>query len=210
MPVSDDRVTFYYNPNSRAQMVHWALEELGVPYDTQLIRFSADEHKTPEFLALNPMGKLPTIEHRGVVVTEAAAIITYLADAYPDSGLAPAFNDPARGTWLRWLFFTAGCVEPAVMDKAFQRPPIERKGSVGYGSYEDTMDALETAITPGALILGERFSAADVYLGAQVMWGLKFGNIEARPAIVAYNARCSERPAHQRVMAQAEAWRKKL
>ena len=208
--MSDDRVTFYYNPNSRAQMVHWALEEVGAPYDITLIRFDAGEHKTPEFLQINPMGKLPVIKHRGVVVTEAAAIITYLADAFPDAGLAPALDDPARGAMLRWLFFTAGCVEPAVLDKAFNRPPVERKGSVGYGSYEDTMDTLEVAVSEGPWLLGERFSAADVYLGSQVMWGLKFETVEARPAIVAYAERCGARPASQRVMAEAEAWREKL
>ena len=196
-----DNIKFYYNPMSRAAMVHWALEELGAPYERALIRFDRGEHKAPEFLALNPMGKLPTIVHRGVVVTETAAVIAYLADAFPDAQLAPALDDPARGTYLRWLFFAAGCLEPAVIDRAFKRPPVERKGSLGYGSYEETLDALEAALTPGPWLLGESFSAADVYVGGQLGWGLQFGTIEARPAFEAYVDRCNARPAKQRAEA---------
>lgn len=151
------------------------------------------------------MGKLPTIVHRGVVVTEAAAIIAYLADAFPQAGLAPAPGDPMRGAMLRWLFFGAGCLEPAAIDKAFDRPPVERKGALGYGSYDDTMDTLEKALTPGPWLLGEHFTAADVYIGAQLDWGLQFGTIEKRPVFAAYVARWTERPANERVRAQNEA-----
>ena len=132
---------------------------------------------------------------RGVVVTEAAAICTYLADAYPEAGLAPALNDPQRGTYLRWLFFGAGCIEPAIVDKLFARPPVERKGAVGYGSYDDTLNALETALTPGPFILGERFSAADVYVGAQVQWGLMVKGLDPRPKFQQYAERIAQRPA---------------
>lgn len=193
------KVTFYHNPMSRAQMVHWMLEEIGQPYEIKLVRFDKGEHKSPEFLAVNPMGKLPTIIHEGVVVTETAAIITYLADAFPEANLAPAAGDPARGTYLRWLFFGAGCIEPALIDKAFNRPPVDRPGALGYGSYEDTMGTIEKALQPGPWLLGERFTAADVYIGAQLGWGMMFGNVERRPVFEAYVARCQARPANARL-----------
>lgn len=171
-----DEIVFYHNPKSRAQMVHWMLEELGgVPYRTVLIDMEKQEHKTPEFLAINPMGKLPTLVHDGIVITETAAIITYLADTFPQAGLAPLPGDPRRGTYLRWLFFGAGCFEPALIDTVFQRPPVERKGALGYGSYEDTINALKKMLAPGPYILGEQFSAADVYVGSGLSWGAKFG-----------------------------------
>lgn len=192
-------VVFYHNPMSRAGIVHWMLEEVGAPYETKLLDFEKREHKSPEYLAINPMGKVPAIVHRGVVVTEAGAICAYLADAFPEAGLAPALDDPARGTYYRWLFFAAGCVDPAVVDKAFERLPLEHEGAVGYGTYENTLNALETALSPGPFILGERFSAADVYVGAQVAWGLRMKSIKVRPAFEAYAARCTGRPASARV-----------
>jgi glutathione S-transferase len=194
-----ERITFYHNPMSRGRIVHWMLEETGAPYDVKILSFEKREHKSPEYLAINPMGKVPAIVHRGVVVTEAAAICAYLADAFPKAGLAPALGDPARGTYFRWLFFGAGCVEPALIDKIFLRPPVERRGAVGYGSYEDTLNTLEVALAPGPFILGERFSAADVYVGSQVGWGLMTKGLEPRPAFEAYFARCSARPAYKRI-----------
>ena len=145
-------ITFYTNPMSRGRIVHWLLEELGVPYDMKILDFEKGEHKKRRrILKINPMGKVPAIVHRGVVVTEAAAICTYLADAYPKAGLAPALDDPQRGTYLRWIFFGAGCIEPAIVDKMFARPPVERKSALGYGSYDDTLNALETALEAGAV-----------------------------------------------------------
>jgi glutathione S-transferase len=174
------------------------LEEVGVPYETKILALDKREHKSPEYLAINPMGKIPTIVHNGTVVTEAAAICAYLADAFPKAGLAPALNDPARGTYYRWLFFGAGCVEPALLDKMFSRPQIERPSALGYGSYEDMLNALETAITPGPWVLGQRFSAADVYLGSEIGWGMFTKSLEPRPAFQQYFERCSQRPAHKR------------
>ncbi|SRR6266545_8254439 len=199
-----DEILLYTNPRSRGRIAHWMLEEVGAPYKTMLMALDRAEQKSREFLAINPMGKLPAIVHGGVVVTEAAAICAYLADAFPDARLAPAPTEPARGTYLRWLFFGAGCVEPAVSDKVFSRPAVERSGALGYGSYGDTLGALEVAITPGPWILGERFSAADVYIGSQIGWGLMTGGIESRPAFQAYVARCAERPAMQRMIAHCE------
>jgi glutathione S-transferase len=193
-------ITFYTNPMSRGRIVHWMLDELDVPYETKLLDFDKGDHKKPEYLRINPMGKVPAIVHRGVVVTEAAAICTYLADAYPDKGLAPAANDPQRGTYLRWIFFGAGCVEPAIVDKLFARPAVERKGALGYGSYDDTLNALETALKPGPYILSERFSAADVYVGAQLQWGLMVKALEPRPVFLQYVDRLAQRPALQNLM----------
>jgi glutathione S-transferase len=194
-----ERVTFYHNPVSRGRIVHWMLEEVGAPYDTKILSFDKREHKAPEYLAINPMGKVPAIVHRGVVVTEGAAICAYLADAFPDAGLAPSVQDAARGTYYRWLFFGAGCVEPAVVDKVLVRPPAERPAAMGYGTYADTLNALELALKPGPYILGERFSAADVYVGSQIIWGMRVEGIERRPAFEQYAARLNERPALQRV-----------
>ena len=124
-----DEIVFYHNPQSRARMVHVMLEEVGAPYRIVPISFEKNEHKSPEFLALNPMGKLPTIAHHGIVVTETGAIIAYLADAFPKAGLAPAIGDPKRGAYYRWLFFGAGCFEPALLDKMMKRPEVERKSA---------------------------------------------------------------------------------
>lgn len=192
-------IVFYHNPRSRAQMVHWMLHEVGAPFRLVHIDLEKGEHKTPEFLAINPMGKLPTLVHDGTVITETAAIITYLADAFPQAGLAPALGDKRRGTYLRWLFFGAGCFEPALMDTMFKRPPVERKGAVGYGSYEDTLNALKTMLVPGPYILGDQFSAADVYLGSQLGWATQFGAPGLKePVFVNYLARITERPAYKR------------
>jgi len=196
-----DTITFYTHPMSRGLTVHWLLEELGAPYEMKVLDLAKREQKAPAYLAINPMGKVPAIVHRGVVVTESAAICVYLADAFPKAGLAPALDDPRRGTYLRWLFFGAGCVEPAVVDKMFARPPVERAGAVGYGTYEDTLAALATALVPGPFILGERFSAADIYVGSQIFWGLRAKGIESRPVFEQYAGRCTARPAFQRVFA---------
>ena len=195
-----DIITFYHNPRSRAQIVHWMLEETGAPYEIRPIDLQAGENRQPAFLAINPMGKLPTIVHRGVTITEAAAICTYLADAFPAAGLAPATDDPRRGTWLRWLFFAAGCFEPALIDRMFQRPDPGNKGALGYGSYEDVLAALKTALTPGPWILGDAFSAADVYVGSEINWAMGFGapGLAGEPVFDAYVERLKQRPAFRR------------
>jgi glutathione S-transferase len=152
--------------------------------------------KAPAYRAINPMGKVPAIRHRGVTVTECAAICAYLADAYPGAGLAPAFDDPARGAYLRWMFFAAGPVDAAVTAKSLGwRAPPERQGMVGYGSYEQMVDALETAVEAGPFILGDRFSAADVYVGSQIGWGLQFKTLPDRETFKAYVGRIMSRPA---------------
>jgi glutathione S-transferase len=195
-----EQVVFYTNPMTRGRIVHWMLEELGAPYDMRVLSLEKGEQKTPQFLAINPMGKVPVIVHRGVVVTETAAICVYLADAFPAANLAPKIGDPQRGTYLRWFFFGAGCFEPAVVDKMLARPPAERKGAIGYGTFDDTVNALEKAISPGPYILGERFSAVDVYVGSQIHHSLMTKALEPRPSFQKYADRISARPAMQRLL----------
>ncbi len=204
-----DSLTFYHNPVSRGRIVHWMLEETGAPYDTKVVDFEKMEHKSKEFLAINPMGKIPAIVHRGTVITESAAICAYLADAFPAARLAPAIDDPKRGAYLRWLFFGAGCVEPAILDCMFSRPAPSRPAALGYGNLADTVNTLEQAITPGPFVLGELFSAVDVYLGSAIGWGLMMKALEPRPAFAAYLGRVTERPAYKRSTTQDEELAKK-
>ncbi len=201
-----DEIVFYTHPQSRGRIVRWMLEEVGQPYRTEVLGYGEDM-KSPAYLAINPMGKVPAIVHRGVVVTEAAAICSYLADAFPQAGLAPAQDDPLRGSYFRWLFFAAGPVEAAVSAKAFGLlAPPDKAGMVGYGSFERMADTLEKAAADAApWLLGERFSAADVYLGSQVLWGTMFKTLPERPAFAEYAARLRARPAWQRAAALDDA-----
>ncbi len=199
-----DEIVFYHNPMSRGRMVHWMLEESGAPYRIELIRFDQGENRKPAYLAVNPMGKIPAIVHRGTVVTETGAIIAYLADAFPASKLAPAIGDAARGAYLRWMFFGQGSLEPALIDRMLSRPPTDRPTALGYGNYDDVLNVLEKALTPGPYILGSQFSAADVYIASQVGFGLMTKSLEPRPMFQNYVALTSQRPAYQRVNAQGE------
>ena len=190
-------VTFFHALNSRSVVARVLLEELGADYDVHLLDLRAGTQREPAYLAINPMGKVPAVTHRGVTVTECAAVCAYLADAFPEAGLAPALGDPARGTYLRWMFFTAGPVEAAVTAKSLDLlAPAEKAGMVGYGSFEQVVDALEAAVSgPGPWILGDRFSAADVYVGSQIGWGLQFKSLPDRNAFKAYAGRLFQRPA---------------
>ncbi len=201
-----DEIVFYTHPQSRGRIVRWMLEEVGQPYRTEVLGYGEDM-KSPAYLAINPMGKVPAIVHRGVVVTEAAAICSYLADAFPQAGLAPVQGDPLRGSYFRWLFFAAGPVEAAVSAKAFGLlAPPDKAGMVGYGSFERMADTLEKAAAGAApWLLGERFSAADVYLGSQVLWGTMFKTLPERPAFAEYAARLRARLAWQRASALDDA-----
>jgi len=193
-----DEIVFYTNPMSRGRIARWMLEEVGRPYRTVVLDYGTTM-KAQDYLALNPMGKVPAITHRGVTVTECAAVCAYLADAFPDTGLAPAFDDPARGTYLRWMFFAAGPLEAAVTAKSMNLlAPADKAGMAGYGSFEQVVDTLETAVSTGPWILGDRFSAADVYVGSQIGWGLQFRSLPDRDAFKAYAARLFRREAAQR------------
>lgn len=174
------------------------LEEVGQPYRTEVLDYRTTM-KSPDYLAINPMGKVPAIRHGDVVVTEAAAICAYLADAFPVAGLAPAMDSPLRGPYLRWLFFVSGPFEAATTNKALGFDlPEDRRIMAGYGSFGDVMDTLERAVEGPAFLLGTNFSAADVYVGSQIGFGLMFNSIEPRPAFAAYWARVSARPAMKR------------
>lgn len=202
---SDEEIVFYTNPMSRGRIVRWMLEELGQPYRTVVLDYGTTM-KAPDYLAINPMGKVPAIVHRGVVVTEGAAICAWLADAFPQAGLAPALDDPARGTWYRWLFFAAGPMEAAITARSLNLlPPADKAASVGYGSFDQMVDALETAVSKGPWILGDRFSAADVYLGSQIIWGLMFKTLPDRDVFKAYAERLSGREAAVRARAIDDA-----
>ncbi len=200
-----DELIFYTNPMSRGRIVRWMLEEVGSPYRTEILEFGP-AMKASEYLAVNPMGKVPTIMHGRTVVTEAAAICAYLADAFPGAGLAPPPGDPRRGTYYRWMFFAAGPVEAAVSNKSlgFEVPP-DRQGMVGYGSIEDVLGALEYAVTQSEYIAGDQFSAADVYVGSQIGWGMMFGTLEKRPAFESYWQRIGNRPAALKARAKDDA-----
>lgn len=190
-------IEFYTNPRSRGRIVRWMLEEVGAPYTTQVLEYGASM-KAPEYLAINPMGKVPAIAHEGVVVTEAAAICAYLADAFPQAALAPPPD--RRGTYYRWLFFCAGPVEAAVVNRALGfEVPSDKTAMSGYGGSLDAItDILESALQQSAYVAGERFTAADVYCGAQIGWGMQFGTLESRPAFVDYWQRLSGRAAYKK------------
>ena len=206
MSQPSDEIVFYTNPMSRGSIVRWMLEEVGRPYRTVVLDYGTTM-KAPDYLAINPMGKVPTVAWRGVTVTECAAICAWLADACPEAGLAPALDDPARGTYLRWLFFAAGPLEAAVTARSLGLlAPPDKAGMVGYGSFDQVVDALETAVSgPGPWILGDRFSAADVYVGSQIGWGLQFKTLPERDAFKAYSERLSQREAAIRARAIDDA-----
>ena len=190
-----DELVFYTNPMSRGRIVRWMLEEVGQPYRTEVLDYGTTM-KAPEYLAVNPMGKVPAIRHGDVVVTEGAAICAYLADAFPQAGLAPPVTDRLRGTYYRWLFFAAGPIEAATTNKSLGVVPSdEQRRMVGYGSIEAVSDALELAVAGREYIVGDRFSAADVYVGSHLGWGLQFGTFERRPAFEQYLGRVMNRPA---------------
>jgi glutathione S-transferase len=195
-----DEVVFHSSPMSRGRMVHWMLEEAGAPYRYEMVNLEARDHKKPGYLALNPMGKVPAIVHRGTVITECGAICCYLADAFPARGLAPPPDSPLRGAYYRWMFFGGCCVEPAVIDRMLARPAVSRPSALGYGCYEDVVGTLEAALDPGPFLLGPQFSTADVYVGSQIGFGLMTKALEARPAFQEYISRLEARPAYKRFM----------
>ena len=201
----NDNLTFYTNPMSRGRIVRWMLEEVGTPYDTVVLEYGTTM-KAPEYLAINPMGKVPALRHGDTVVTEVAAICTYLADAFPQVKLAPAPDSRLRGPYYRWLFFAAGPLEAAVSNQAlgFVVPP-GRERMMGYGTYTEVMHVLESAVSQGDYLLGKTFSAADVYLGSHLGFGMQFGTIEKRPAFEQYWARLAARPAALRARQMDDA-----
>jgi glutathione S-transferase len=200
-----DELTFYTNPMSRGRIVRWMLEEVGQPYRTELLDYNTTM-KAPAYRAINPMGKVPALRHGDTIVTECAAICTYLADAFPEAGLAPPPGDRRRGVYYRWMFFAAGPVDAAATNESlgFVMPP-GRERMAGYGCFADVMDALEGAVSHSDYVVGDDFTAADIYLGSQIGWGMLFGSVEKRPAFERYWARISARPAAVRAKAIDDA-----
>ena len=198
-----EEIVFYTNPMSRGQIARWMLEEVGVEYRTEVLQYGP-EMKSEGFLAVNPMGKVPTIRHGDVVVTEAAAICAYLADAFPEAGLAPPPQE--RGAYYRWMFFAAGPLEAATINRALKfEVPAERESMIGYGTLKAVLDTLEAAVSASEFVAGSSFSAADVYVGSHIFWGLEFKSIERRPAFLDYWSRLENRPARLRAAALDEA-----
>lgn len=194
--MSDEELVFYTNPMSRGRIVRWMLEEVGASYRTEWLDYGTTM-KAPDYLAVNPMGKVPAIRHGNTIVTECAAICAYLADAFPDKGLAPP--QQRRGSYYRWLFFGAGPLEAAVTNKALGfEIPADREVMAGYGRLATVLDVLEDAVSKQSYLAEDAFSAVDVYLGSQIGWGMQFGTLEKRPAFESYWARISDRDAYRR------------
>jgi glutathione S-transferase len=193
-----DELVFYTNPRSRGRIVRWMLEEVGQPYRTEVVDYGTTM-KATGYLAINPMGKVPALVHGKTVVTETGAICAYLADAFPQAKLAPPPGDQLRGTYYRWMFFAAGPIEAAVSNKhfGFVVPP-DREAAIGYGSFERVMNTLEHAVSHSTYLVGDSFTAADVYTGSQIGFGLMFNSIEKRPAFERYWDRIKARPAYVR------------
>lgn len=199
-------LTLYHAAPSRSSIVRWMLEEIGEPYDLELLDLKAGTHREPAYLAINPMGKVPTLVHEGVAITETAAICTYLADAFPQAKLAIPVGDPRRGPYLKWLFFAPTCIEPAILDRAFPRTQEPPRGTLGYGDYDTVIEVLEQGVgTASPYLFGEQFTAADIVIGSQLRWGMMFGLIPQRPAFLPYVERLNAREALQRATEQDAA-----
>ena len=196
-------LTFYTNPMSRGRIARWMLEEVGVAYETVILDY-ASSMKADAYLSVNPMGKVPAIVHDGKVVTEGAAICAYLADTFPETGLAPTAAE--RAAYYRWMFYAAGPVEAAVTNRSLGVvPSAEQQRMVGYGSYEMVVDTFAGAVAAHPYIAGDRFTAADVYAGSQVIWGVQFGSLPKLPVFEDYVARVTTRDAYKRAAAIDDA-----
>jgi glutathione S-transferase len=200
----DRTVTFFHSPNTRSAGVLALLEEIGAPYELALVDMKAGRQREPEYLAINPMGKVPAIRHGDALVTEQVAIFIYLADLFPESGLAPAIGDPLRGPYLRWLAFYGSSFEPAVIDRAMKRDPAPL-AMCPYGDYDTMLATLVGQLSKGPYILGETFSAADVLWGTSLGWTTSFKLVPELPEITGYIARIGARPAIARARAKDAA-----
>lgn len=196
-------LTFFHAPNSRSGATRILLEELGAPYDLHVLNLKKNEQRAPAYLAVNPMGKVPAIVHDGALVTEQPAIFIYLADLFPEAGLAPAPGDPLRGPYLRWLAFYGSSFEPAINDAAMKREPAPPM-MCPYGDFDTMLATLTRQLRAGPYLLGERFSAADVLWGTALGWMTMFKLVPELPEVMAYIDRVSSRPAARRA-AEADA-----
>jgi glutathione S-transferase len=191
-------LTLYHASPSRSSIVLWMLEELGQPYDIHLLSLSNGDNRRPDYLAVNPMGKVPALKHGDTVITEVAAICTYLADEFPAAKLNVPVGTPRRGVYLKWLFFGPSCMEAAVVDRAAPRKEEPRRAMLGYGDFDTTMNVVAAAVEKGPWLMGEQFTAADVVIGSNVRWGMMFKMVPERKEFVDYASRIAARPAAQR------------
>jgi glutathione S-transferase len=199
-----DLVLYHATP-SRSSIVLWMLEEVGQPFEVRQVDLMRGEGQKPEFLKLSPSGKVPCVLHKGLALTEVAAICTYLADEFPDAGLAIPAGTPRRGQYLRWMFFGPSCLEPALIDSAWPRSEEPRRGAVGWRPLPQTLDIIEQGLTPGPWLMGDQFTAADVIIGSGIRWATLFMGVDKRPAFTRYIERMEARPALQRAMARDAA-----
>jgi glutathione S-transferase len=198
------RLKLYHAAPSRSSTALWMLEELGEPFSIEILKLRNGDQRKPAYLAINPMGKVPALVDGDTVVSEVSAICCYLADAYPKAGLAPAIHDHARGPYLKWLFYAPSCVEPAMIDKALDRPPAPRT-TAGWADFDTVIAVLREATGNAApYLLGGKFSAADVVIGSLLRWGMQFKLLPVLPEFDAYVARLKDRPALQRQLARDE------
>jgi glutathione S-transferase len=196
------KLTLYHAAPSRSSIVRWMLEEIGEPYDIHHLSLSKGDNRAPDYLAVNPMGKVPALRHGDVVITEAAAICTYLADEFPRAKLNIPIGDARRGVYLKWLFFGPSCIEPAMMDRAFPRKEEPRRGMLGYGDFDTLMNVVANAVVKGPYIMGDQFTAADVVIGSGLRFGMIFKMLPERSEFIAYTGRLAQRPAQARAEAK--------
>lgn len=199
MPDRSELILYHAVP-SRSSITHWMLEEVGHPYELRLLDLKKGENRSPDYLAVNPMGKVPALVHDGAVITEAAAICCHLADAFPEARLNFPVGDPRRGPYLKWLFFSPSCIEPAMTDRALKReaPP---RSMVGYGDFDTVIEVVAAAVSEGPYLFGDGFTAADVVLGSTLRWAMMFELLPRRDEFVHYAERLEARPALQRAEA---------
>jgi glutathione S-transferase len=194
---------FYTNPMSRGQIARWALHEAGADYDQVLLEYDTTM-KAEEYLKINPMGKVPAIDHDGKIVTEGAAICAYLAEAFPGAGLAPTADE--RADYFRWLFFAAGPLEAAITNRSMGfEVAKDRERMAGYGNYDQVVDVLDAKFQTDAYVCGARFTMADVYVGAQVVWGTQFGTLPERQSLLDYGKRVTDRDGYRAAKAVDDA-----
>jgi glutathione S-transferase len=192
------KLMLYHAAPSRSSVTRWMLEEVGEPYDIHLLSLSKGDNRASEYLAVNPMGKVPALKHGDTVITEGAAICAYLADEFPRAKLNIPVGNPRRGVYLKWLFFGPSCIEPAITDRAFPRKEDPRRAMLGYGDFDTMLDVVAKAVTNGPYLMGEQFTAADVVIGSGLRWGTMFKLLPERPEFTAYVSRLVQRPALQR------------
>lgn len=195
-------LTLYHASPSRSSVTLWMLEELGEPYDVLMLNLQNGDQQKPDYLAINPMGKVPALKHKDTVITEVAAICTYLADAFPGAKLNVPIGSPRRGVYLKWLFFGPGCLEPAMTDRVFPRKEQPRRAALGYGDYDTAMNVVAQAVAKGPYLMGEQFTAADVVIGSNIRWGMIFKMVPERTEFTAYAERIAARPAARRAEAK--------